>query len=92
VRHRRSTKQRVWLGPGGYFCGCQRRISNSDSDCDGNSDCNTYSDAHRYSDGHSYSYSQAHAQVCADTEASSHTAAQTIAVFAKANIAAIGDR
>ena len=34
----------------------------------------------------------AHAQVCADTEASSHTAVETIAVFAKANIVAIDDR
>ena len=83
-------------GPGGYFCGCQWRISNPDSDRDSNSDCNTYSDAHRYSDEHSYSYSNAqtdaHAQVCGDTEASSHTAAETVAVFAKANIVAIDDR
>jgi hypothetical protein len=82
VRHRGSTKRRVWLGSGGYFCGCERRIANSDSD--GN--CNS----HGYSDGHSYSYSNAqtdaHAQVWADTEASSHTAAQTIEIFATAKI------
>jgi hypothetical protein len=55
--------------------------TDADADLYTYSDCNThsYSNANRYSDGHSYSYSNAqthaHAQVCGDTEASSHTAA-----------------
>ena len=46
---------------------------------------NTYSNAHRYSDGHSYSYSNARTQDCADTEASSDSAAPTV-------VLAIGDK
>jgi len=94
VRHRRSTKQRVWLGSGRYPCRCQRRIANSDSDSDSNGNAYGYSNANRDRDGdsYSYSYSNARTQDCADTKASSHTRAQTVAVFAKANIAAaIGD-
>ena len=82
MRRPNTSKQRVWLGPGGYFCGCERRIANSDSERDGNSDTNTYSNAHGYSDGHSYSYSNAqtdaHAEICANSEASSHPAAETV--------------
>ena len=101
VRHSRPPKQRVWMGPGRYICGCERRIthantySDSYSDTNGNSDANSNSNAHRYSDGHSYSYSNAqthaHAQVCADTEASSHTAAATLEIFAGAKFPVIGD-
>ena len=92
MRHRRSTKQRVWLGPGGYFCGCERRIANSDSDRDGNSDTNTHRDSDRHSHSYSNAQTHAHAQVWADTEASFDTAAQTVTVFAKANIVASGDK
>ena len=71
---------------------------NGDADAYSNGDGYCYSDgnSHRDSDRHSHSYSNAqthaHAQVCADTEASSHTAAQTVTVFAKANIVASGDK
>ena len=78
-----------------YANGLTKSNTDGNGDCDTNGYRNThgYSNANGYSDGHSYSYSNArHAQVCADTETSSHTAAQTIAVFAKANIVAIGDR
>jgi hypothetical protein len=42
VRNCRSTKQRVWLGPGRYLCGCERRIANTNAYgyADGNSDTN----------------------------------------------------
>jgi hypothetical protein len=38
VRRRRAAKQRVWLGPGRYFCGCERWIAhaNAYSDCNSN--------------------------------------------------------
>jgi len=62
------------------------------SNTDGNGDCdnNSYRHPNGNGDSHSYSYSNAqthaHAQVCADTEASSHTAAQTVEIFATAKI------
>ena len=101
-----TAQQRLWLGSNRYCSGrrdagtntkclaysCVKRYplrgyeSDSDANCDGNT--------HR--NGHGYSYSNAQtdadAQVCADTEASSHTAAQTVTVFAKANIVASGDK
>jgi hypothetical protein len=97
-----TAQQRLWLGANRYSSGrrnpgtntkclaysCIKRYplrgyeSDSDANCDGNT--------HR--DGHGYGYSNAHAQVWADTEASSDTAAQTVTVFAKANIVASGDR
>ena len=42
MRHGGSAKQRIWLGPSRYFCGCGRRIANTDTDS--KSKCNTYSD------------------------------------------------
>ena len=59
-------------------------------DRDTDRDPNGHGNTHRNGHGYSYSNAQtdAHAQVCADTEASSDTAAQTVAVFTKANIAA----
>jgi hypothetical protein len=39
VRHRRAAKQRLWLGPGRYFCGCEWRIAHADAYGDG--DCNS---------------------------------------------------
>jgi hypothetical protein len=41
VRRRRAAKQRVWLGPGRYFCGCEWRIAHANTDSD--SDSNGYS-------------------------------------------------
>jgi hypothetical protein len=39
VRHGGAAKQRIWLGPGRYFCGCERRIAHADAYGDG--DCNS---------------------------------------------------
>jgi hypothetical protein len=101
VRHRWASKQCVWLGSRRHLCRCERRIANAYSNGDGygNGNIHGYSNAHGYGDGdgHSYRYSYSnapthvYAEICADTEASSHTAAQTVTVFAKANIVAIGD-
>ena len=46
VRHSRPAKQRVWMGPGRYICGCERRITHA----------NAYSDSYSHSYGNSYSY------------------------------------
>jgi hypothetical protein len=71
---------------------------NGDADAysngDGNGNLHGYSNAHGYrdGDGHSYRYSYSnasthvYAEICTDTEASSHTAAQTIEIFATAKI------
>jgi hypothetical protein len=70
------------MGPGGYFCGCQRRITHANA--------YSHSNAHSYSDGHGYGYinakTDAYAEICAKSEASSHTAATTVGIFATAKI------
>ena len=99
-----TAQQRLWLGSNRYCSGrrdagtntkclaysCVKRYplrgyeSDSDANCDGNT--------HRNGHGYSYSNAQtdAHAALRAFAEASSDTAAQTVTVFAKANIAASG--
>jgi len=42
----RPPKQRVWMGPGRYICGCERRI--------------THTNAYSHRDGYSYRYSYCH--------------------------------
>jgi hypothetical protein len=58
VRHRRSAKQRLWLGPGRYLCGCERRIANTDAYCDtdGHRNCNPHCNSNSNSYGNSYAY------------------------------------
>jgi len=48
VRHCRAPKQRIWLGPDRYFCGCKRWIANTDTDGNAYGHCNV--------DGHAYTY------------------------------------
>ena len=101
-----TAQQRLWLGSNRYCSG--RRDAGTNTKClayscvkryplrgyESDSDANCNGNTHR--NGHGYSYSNAQtdadAQVCADTEASSDTAAQTVTVFAKANIVASGDK
>jgi hypothetical protein len=83
VRLGRSTKQRIWLGPRGYLCGCQRRVANAHtyangltkSNTNGNGDAdsnpNGYIDANREPDAHSHNYTE----TSSFRSASSHTAA-----------------
>jgi hypothetical protein len=84
VRRRRAAKQRIWLGPGGYFCGCERRIAHanaySDASCKPNAyrDSNAYCDCYCYSNSNPYSYCDTCAQVDADTEAASNAAASPV--------------
>lgn len=81
--HSGSTKQRVWLGPGRYPCGCERRIAdtNAYSYADGNSDTNGNGDAdsnrepHRNSISNGYAATDANTQVGPIGKASSHSAA-----------------
>ena len=83
-----------------YSCIKRYPLRGYESDSDANCNSNGYRypncDGNTHRNGHGYGYSNAqtdaHAQVCADTEASSHTAAQTVTVFAKANIVASGDK
>src|SRR5205823_8355520 len=97
-----TAQQRLWLGSNRYCSG--RRNPGTNTKCLAYSCVKRYplrgyesdSDANTHRNGHGYSYSNAQtdadAQVCADTEASSHTAAQTVTVFTKANIVASGDK
>ena len=71
--------------------------SDSDANCNGNGYRYSNGDGNTHRNGHGYSYSNAqtdaYAEICADTEASSHTAAQTIEIFATANnCSRIGDK
>jgi hypothetical protein len=83
-----------------YSCIKRYPLRGYESDSDANCNSNGYRypncDGNTHRNGHGYSYSNAqtdaHAQVCADTEASSHTRAQTVTVFAKANIVASGEK
>jgi len=92
VRHAGSAKQCVWLGSTRYFCGCWRRIANTDTDgnshldanshgnsnCYSNSNCNSNGD--RYCDGiaHSHAAPDANGQTGAISTPASHTSAATI--------------
>ena len=79
-----------------YSCIKRYPLRGYESDSDANCNSNGYRypncDGNTHGDGHSYSYSNAQtdadAKVCAVTKASSDTAAQTVAVFTKANVAA----
>jgi hypothetical protein len=69
VRHGRTAKQRVWLGPGRYRGGCGDAVTNHDPDSDANSNryafCmradNAYTYANRHGDGDRHGNSDRHA-------------------------------
>ena len=79
-----------------YSCVNRYPLRGYDSDSDANCNSNGY----RYPncDCYSYSYSYGNAQTdayaenCANTETSSYSPAETVVVFAKAEIIAISDR
>jgi hypothetical protein len=51
VRHGWAAKQRIWLGPGRYFCGCERRIAHADAygdrNCNSNRRCDSDTNCNR---------------------------------------------
>jgi hypothetical protein len=71
----------------GYAC-CLWAVSNTNahSYCNIHPNANSYSYSNTNRNGHSHSHLHTHTEVCADSEASSHTAAATIEIFAVANI------
>ena len=81
---RRAAKQRLRLGPVGYFCGCQRRLtkpdSNSNRDChchchgDTYANGNTYCNCNRNSDDHAGSDCETYP----NAQATSHTSVEAI--------------
>jgi hypothetical protein len=42
VRHGGAAKQCLWLGPSRYFCGCERRIANTDTYSESNPHIDAY--------------------------------------------------
>jgi len=80
VRHGGSAKQCLWLGPSGYFCGCEQRIANTDCDSNGHGESN--SDSDRNSDGepisdtntnvNAYSYCHPHPDSYFDAQSDAH--------------------
>jgi hypothetical protein len=69
-----TTKQRLWVGPGGYLCSGRRQYANADPDRDayGNSHCNR----NRISD--SYAACDADTQVWPNGKAASHSSAPPV--------------
>jgi hypothetical protein len=94
VRCRGPTKQRVWLGAAGYFCGCRRRITDADTDgdsdsnrninsncnADGNTNSDTYTDSNTNSHRHRDSDGDGdpHCKTLTATAAASYAAAQAL--------------
>ena len=80
MRHGGSAKQCIWLGPSGYFCGCEQRIANTDCDSNGHGESN--SDSDRNSDGepisdtntnvNAYSYCHPHPDSYFDAQSDAH--------------------
>jgi len=84
VRRRGSAKQCLWLGPGGYSCGCARwRHTYTNSDADGDSDSYAYSNTfsityactERDTDAHARS-AQGYAKASADSASSPDAAVE----------------
>jgi hypothetical protein len=76
MRRRRSTEQRLWLGPGGYLCGGRRRsiaYAYGDGNCYGNTNGDSFN-THAYTDvncaPHSNSQRYSALQSPADTTSS----------------------
>ena len=88
MRHGGSAKQRIWLGPSRYFCGCEQRIANTDTDSNGhldaNSDGDCNSDGEPISDTNSnvntYSYCYCHSHSYSYFDAESDTYAKIWAI------------
>ena len=88
MRHSRSAEQRLWLGPGRYLCGCERRIANtnayshadgnSDTNGNGNADSNPNREPHCNSIGNGYAATDDNAQVGAIGKAAPHASAQAL--------------
>ena len=89
MRRPRAAKQRLRLGPVGYFCGCQRRFTKSNSNSNSNRDCyrhcHGYGDCHRnsYRNSNSFAYTHSdgdavHGKMLPDAQATSHTCAKAI--------------
>ena len=69
-----SSKQRLWLGPGGYTRCSGRRHPNTDAYRYSNRDAYSYADCH--CDRHVYSSTHADAKIRTNTAASAYTASK----------------
>jgi hypothetical protein len=82
MRHCRPSKQRLWLGPGGHFCRCKRRIANTNAYGYSDGYCYTYGHAnvqpHGNSIGNGHAATDANTQVGTIGKAASHASAQAI--------------
>ena len=86
MRQRGTAQQRLWLGSGRYLCCGRRRHTDADANCHSDSDRYANGQPHCNSIGNGDAATDANTEVWVDTEASSHTAAQTIEIFATAKI------
>jgi len=68
VRHGGSAEQRLWLGPSGYLCGCERRVANTNTHHhpDGNSDSNCHADGDTHADSNSYIHTNSNSYCYSD--------------------------
>ena len=84
MRRRRSTEQRLWLGPGGYLCGGRRRFTNTHT----NPNAHSYSDSDTYGNSHSNADSNSHTALWhpnaaasqGNTKASAHSASAALKI------------
>ena len=78
MRHSRSAKQRLWLGPGRYRDRCRHAITNSNPESYANSNGYAFSvwpdgDADAYSNSDGYCYSNCDADSCTNCDADSYS-------------------
>ena len=76
MRQRRTTEQRLRLGPGRYLRSCGRR-RHTDPYTDSNRYGNANSNRHRYTDSNGYAYSYFHTETNAYCEATAHSQASS---------------
>ena len=69
------------MGSIGHFCRCHRRLTNPDSNSNGDCHCYSYGDCHRNSYRFAYTHSDGdavHGKMFPDAQAASHTCAEAL--------------
>ncbi len=81
-----AAQQRVWLGPGGYFCRRERRITNANANANAYSDGDRHRNTHRNRNPNGNSYAHAYRSSSPDAAAAAYAGVQALEIFAAAKI------